>query len=98
MRGQLTEQIKQKSQDLLGYEITQKELRLIPYVLYCAMNAANIDRTRVNKEELEILDRWENKGFIKRNRTHFKISKSFYDVSNELLWIGYIVGADINLE
>ncbi|WP_373766346.1 hypothetical protein [Glaesserella sp.] len=97
MRGQLTEQIKQKSQDLLGYEITQKELRLIPYVLYCVMNASSIERARVNKEEFEILDQWEAKGFIQRNRTHLKISKSFYDASNELLWFSYIVGADINL-
>ena len=31
-RGQITDEIKAKSKELLGYEIDQKELRLMPYV------------------------------------------------------------------
>jgi len=30
-RGQLTDRIREKSNELLGYKITQQELRLLPY-------------------------------------------------------------------
>ena len=37
-RGMITDEIKQKSIELLGYEVSQQELRLIPYVMYCLVN------------------------------------------------------------
>ena len=33
-RGMLTEEIKAKSSELFGYEISKLELRLMPYVQY----------------------------------------------------------------
>ena len=63
-RGMITDEIKQKSIELLGYEVSQQELRLIPYVMYCLVNDDNIDMRKVNNAEREILMKWKEKGFI----------------------------------
>lgn len=42
MRGMLTEEITQKSEMLLGYAISKKELRLMPYLIYCLTNNQNM--------------------------------------------------------
>ncbi len=34
-RGQLTDRIKERSKELLGYEMDVKELRLMVYIQYC---------------------------------------------------------------
>ena len=94
MRGMLTDEIKQKSKELFGYEITQEELRLMPYVMYCVFNDDNLNRKNVDMVEMEILTNWEDKGFIKSPFTGLKVSKDFYDKVNELLWIGYVVALE----
>ena len=38
-RGMLTDEIRAKSKELLGYEITQVELRLMPYLQYAEWRA-----------------------------------------------------------
>jgi hypothetical protein len=89
-RGQLTPQIKQKSKELLGYEISQDELRLLVYVLYQAVNEKSI--TRVNQKEKEILSTWAEKGFllITGLGNLLSISKDFWDNANELIYLGYV--------
>ena len=94
MRGMLTDEIKQKSKELFGYEITQEELRLMPYVMYCVLKDGNLNRKDVDSVEMEILTNWEDKGFIKSPFTGLKVSKDFYDKVNELLWIGYVVAVE----
>ena len=94
MRGMLTDEIKQKSKELFGYEITKEELRLMPYAMYCVLNDGNLNRKNVDRVEMEILTNWEDKGFIKSPFTGLKVSKDFYDKVNELLWIGYVVAVE----
>ncbi|QLB15857.1 hypothetical protein A6B39_10560 [Mannheimia granulomatis] len=98
MRGILSEEIKQKSQELLGYELTQDELRLMPYLQYCAINDKNIDPRSVNNKERRILMDWQDKGYIKSPTSMFGISKMFYDAISELLWLGYIVSVERDKE
>lgn len=90
----LSEEIKQKSQELLRYEITQEELRLMPYVLYCVLNDQDVSPRHINAEERNILMEWQKKGFISSPSLHLRIRKDFYDMANELLWIGYIVAVE----
>jgi len=90
MRGQLTEELKAKSLELLGYEINQTELRLLPYLLYCLLNKLAIDYAKVNRAELDILNKWIDMEFIHLHHTGVMVSKAFYDIANELLFIGYI--------
>lgn len=95
--GMLTEEITQKSKELLGYEISQTELRLMPYLIYCVTNESNINIAKINVEERKILSKWEKKGYIKSVLTDLGIKKEFYDIANELIFIYYVksVGHEI---
>lgn len=88
-RGQLTDRIKQKSIELLGYEITQTELRLMVYMQYVMVNEQRIERNRVNSEELDIILKWSEKGYV---RDYFKLSitKTFWDIMSEIVYLGYV--------
>ena len=89
-RGMITDEIKQKSIELLGYEVSQQELRLIPYVMYCLVNDDNIDMRKVNNAEREILMKWKEKGFIDSPSSDLAMSKEFYDAANQFIFIGYV--------
>ena len=89
-RGMLTDRVKKKAKELLGYEITQKELRLMPYIQYTMMNEQKIDIRRVNGEEREILSRWRKKGYIEGGASGLSITKQFWDAINEILFLGYV--------
>jgi hypothetical protein len=97
-RGILTYEIMAKSKELLGYEITQEELRLMPYIQYCVLNDQNISPSHVNKKEREILSGWRYKGYISAPSASLKISKFFYDAICELLWLGYVMSVERNME
>lgn len=97
-RGMLTDEISAKSKELLGYEITQGELRLMPYLQYCVMNDANLDIARINNAERRILMSWQDKGYIRSPSSALEISKPFYNAMCELLWLGYVVSVERNKE
>ncbi|EJX4928859.1 hypothetical protein OD635_005948, partial [Salmonella enterica] len=90
-RGQLSPEIERKSRELLGYAISQQELRLMPYVQHCAMNEGCINQTRVNPQEREILRHWERCGFGGFCGPRLDIEKSFWFAINEILWLGYVM-------
>lgn len=89
-RGQLTERIKLKSQELLGYEISQVELRLMPYVQYQMCNGQKIEPKNINLEEREIISKWRNKGYIDGGVSGLGITKEFWDIINEIIFLGYV--------
>ncbi|HAG1964474.1 TPA: hypothetical protein G8R56_002687 [Salmonella enterica] len=89
-RGQLSPDIARKSRELLGYVISQQELRLMPYVHHCAMNDGYINQQRVSAPEREILRQWETRGFG-RFGPHLSIEKFFWSAINEILWLGYVM-------
>lgn len=101
-RGQLTDRIKEKSISLLGYEISQVELRLMAYAQYTLINSQILKSEHINEADREILTEWVSKGFVlsgvspekgrpmKSEGAKFKITKSFYDAMSEILWLGYV--------
>jgi len=91
MRGMLTEEITQKSEMLLGYAISKKELRLMPYLIYCLTNNQNIDPSNIDAEERAILSKWREHGFIESPSSNLAVTKSFYDAANELIFLGYVL-------
>ncbi len=92
-RGQLTDRIKEKSKELLGEEITVRELRLLPYIQYVMVNEQKIDPNKINAEERGILSKWKTAGYMEGGASGLKISKWFWVVMCELIFLGYV---DIN--
>ncbi len=89
-RGQLTDRIKEKSKELLGYEINQKELRLMPYILYVMVNDQKIRPELIDAVERDILKKWKEKGFIEGGASGLAITKEFWDIMNEIVFLGYV--------
>ena len=88
-RGMMTNTIKEKSNELFGYEITQDELWLIPYVLYCLQNSGEYEMDKLHEDEMDILEAWEDLGYIETDTCVFtNITKEFFDAMNELLYLG----------
>jgi hypothetical protein len=90
MRGELTNKIKAKSKELLGYEITEEELRLMPYIQYQMMNEQRLDIAKISSSEREILSSWREKEYIDGGASGLAITKEFWDAINQILWIGYV--------
>ena len=99
-RGQLTKRIQDKSKELLGYEIDESELRLMPYLHYQLVNEKK--PVNINKEEQDILIKWLNKGYIVNGVTpekgrikksigeQLEVTKEFWNILNEIIYLGYV--------
>jgi hypothetical protein len=89
-RGQLTPRIIGKSVELLGYEMNQTELRLMPYIHYVMTNEQKLDISKINQEEREILSKWRKLGYIEGGASGLKITKDFWNVLCEIVFLGYV--------
>lgn len=89
-RGKLTQRIKDKSQELLGYEIDTLELRLMPYIHYVMTNEQRIDINKISGDERKILKKWEDAGYIKLNSFDLTISYEFWNILTEIIFLGYV--------
>jgi len=89
-RGQLTQRIKDKSKELLGYEITQTELRLMPYVQYAMVNQQKIDPSRINNDERKVLSKWREEGHIEGGASGLGLTKEFWNILHEIIFLGYV--------
>ena len=90
LRGQLTDRIKEKSKELLGYEIDTRELRLMPYIQYVMTNEQRIDPNHINKEEREILSKWRKAGHIEGGASVLRITEEFWNIICEIIRLGYV--------
>lgn len=90
MRGQLTERIELKAKELLGRDITQLELRLMPYIQYVMTNDQRLDPRKVSGEERQILRLWKTAGYIEGGASGLRITKEFWDIICELVFLGYV--------
>ena len=91
-RGQLTQKIKDKSKELFGYEITVGQLRLMAYVQYIMTNNQIVESQNVNEEEICILEKWQDEGYVLYDRTtgRINITKKFWNIMSEILYLGYV--------
>jgi len=89
-RGQLTNRIKKKSKELLDEEITQIELRLMPYIQHVMINNQKINPDHINGEERQILSKWREKGYIEGGASGLTITKEFWDILCEIIFLGYV--------
>lgn len=89
-RGQLTAKVKETAHRLLGKEITQRELRLMPYVQSVMVNNQQIDPRKINNEEREILSDWRSRGWIDGGAAGMTISKVFWEAIHAILLLAYV--------
>lgn len=89
-RGRMSERIKQKSLELLGYEISQEELRFMPYVHYVMVNEQRIEPRKINQEERAILSKWRKEGYLTGGMSLMEITKEFWDILSEIVFLAYV--------
>ena len=90
LRGNLTKRIKAKSKELLGYEISQTELRLMPYVLTVMMNEQKIKIRHCNQDDREVLQKWREAGHIEGGASGLQITEEFWNIICEIVRLGYV--------
>lgn len=89
-RGQLTDRIKARSKELLGYEIDTVELRLLPYIQFVMVNDQRIDPRKCNQAERDVLAKWREAGRIESGASGLSITKEFWDIVCEIVFLGYV--------
>lgn len=89
-RGAVTPEIKARSKELLGYEVGVRELRLMPYIQFVMMNDQRLDPRKINEEERAILAKWREAGHIEGGASGLSVTREFWDIINDLLFMGYV--------
>ncbi len=88
-RGMLTNEVLKISEEQLGYRITVRQLRLLPYIQYCMMNGESLKLRSLNAEEQSILEYWVDEGFMEGSSGIPHVSKKFYEAMCAILMVGY---------
>lgn len=65
-RGAMNDELAKKHEGFLGHPLTLTEIRLIPYIQYCAVNQQRADRSRMNADERKLLNEWEQASYLVR--------------------------------
>lgn len=94
VRGCITDEVQAVAKRHLGREISVKELRLLPYLMYIMMNNDRLERHKVSEEEKTILYNWQDEGLIKfvdggMFSSIPKVTSKFYDAIVDILKVGY---------
>lgn len=91
MRGVLTEEIKTKASEFLKRDITQKELRLYPYIDYCIKNACQgWSYDKLDLDEVAILNKLYDEEHIVYSPEKIMVSRPFYDFMQNILAMSYV--------
>jgi len=93
MRGKLTDEIQGLAKNFLGREITTAELRLYPYLDYVMKNNQCIEPSRIIQADRDILKILKHERHIEGGASGLSMTKEFYDYINQVLWLGYVLGA-----
>lgn len=94
-RGCLTEAIAQEAREYLGRELTQKELRLYPYLCDCAINRCRVERLKTDEAEQKIMSTLEAEGRLLREYpSYMHPTKDFYMFMQKVLCECYVVTAE----
>ena len=86
----LTNDVQNLALQLFGRQITITELRMMPYIQHVVVNSQEIDDSRINELEREILRVWHEERRIKYIASGLKITKQFWDAINQLVWLSYV--------
>lgn len=90
-RGMITDEIKAKAKKLgVSDDLSQTELRLMPYLVSRLMDGYNLDPNHISPEDRTALAVWREKGFIEGGADGFRVTPEFFEQITELVWMGYI--------
>lgn len=93
MRGVLTVAVQELGEKYFGVTFDAAELRLLPFVHFCATNGGVLDASKLKLNEMAILKRWEKarKLKIEDDYPHPRIvlTKKTYDGICKILWEAY---------
>ena len=89
MRGVLTEEVR-KVMIENGFEGNVRELRLMPYMIYCLLDNINIEPHKITPEERSILVSWKEKGYLSGISSGFGVTEDFFNRMINVLKIGYL--------
>lgn len=89
-RGRLTARIKKKSKELLGYAIDEAELRLVVYLQYVMVNEQRFKERNLKPNEHDIIQKWEDAGYMNNEGVYLTITKKFWDAICEIVYLGYV--------
>ena len=91
MRGILTTEIQNKANSFLKREISQKELRLYPYIDYSIKNGCQgWSYLKMDEEEIKILSRLYDERHIIYSPKKIIVTRNFYDFIQDILAISYV--------
>ena len=91
MRGVLTDKIQAKAKKFLQREISQKELRLYPYIDYSIKNGCQgWSYSKMDEEEIKILNRLYSEGYIIYSPEKVIVTRIFYDFMQDILATSYV--------
>ena len=94
-RGCLTENFENEAKEYLGREITQEELRLYPYLCFCAVDHARISREKTTEKEQEIMKILEREGHLVREYpSYMHPTKEFYMFMQKSIVECYVITAE----
>lgn len=89
-RGGLTKEVQRIAKEHIGREITQTELRLIPYIQCIMVNEQKLDPSKINSEERQIFMQWKKEGHCDGGMSGLLITKEFWDFMCEVLFEAYV--------
>ncbi|MFR4369004.1 MAG: hypothetical protein ACLT4F_09505 [Clostridia bacterium] len=91
MRGILTTEIQNKANSFLKREISQKELRLYPYIDYSIKNGCQgWSYSKMDEKEIKILNRLYDERHIIYSPEKIIVTRNFYDFIQDILAISYV--------
>lgn len=89
-RGILTDEIQNISKEFLGRKITTTELQLYPYLDFCLKNNNDMDRIKINDDEIDILEKLYDEGHVLHTVGSIICTKEFYDYVQNVLKVSYV--------
>lgn len=91
MRGILTTEIQNKANSFLKREISQKELRLYPYIDYSIKNGCQgWSYSKMDEKEIKILNRLYDERHVIYSPEKIIVTRNFYDFIQDILAISYV--------
>jgi hypothetical protein len=91
-RGQLTSNIKAHAKVKYGMVLTTPALRLMPYVLNRLMDGYDLDPSKLNQIDRDVLTEWRSRGWLSggASKGSLEVSREFWDMMNDIMWSAYI--------